>query len=116
MANRLKGEASFRDGEEEFLIRITSAALLETEDRTGVGMLELMAQLDSKLGLIAVLLQMGVLHGSGQDLDRAEALDLIMLNPDARPALFRALEGALPAGGDDPNPPRAAGSGTGKNT
>lgn len=117
MANRLKGEAEFTDGDNDYRIVMDAEALLQVEDRTGFGLLDLNAGL-TRLGVLAALLIAGVMRGSGQELSRAEAAEMLMVNPAARDAVMLALERALPdqkEGADKSDPPKAARKGgTGK--
>ena len=116
MANKLKGEAEFSDEGADYLVRIDSGVLIAAEDLTGIGLIDLVGSVGSRLGALAAILQLGVANGSGQKLSRADALDLLMQNDAARLATLKALERALPDAGEEgeENPPVAARRGTGK--
>ena len=113
MANRLKGEACFDHEGETLTVLLTASAWLEIEDATGIGILNIESGL-SKLRFVATILQKGLLHGSGQDMSVADAVDMMAASPVAAAAVMLAVQRSFPeTSGDaeesaDANPPVAA--------
>lgn len=94
MANRMKGEASFAHAGETRTLRITMDVLLQAEDETGAGLLELVNS--QRVGWLASLLR-HALAAAGEPLpSRADAAELLVRAEGAREAVMAAMMAALP--------------------
>lgn len=106
MANRMKGEASFTHDGNTHTVRVTMAMLLECEDETGVGLLDLMQT--TRVGFIATMLRHGLAAAGGRLLARDEAAELLVQAPGAREAVRAAIDAAMPAPQEDEGNGQAA--------
>lgn len=94
MANRMKGEATFAHEGAEHTLVINMDVLLQAEDETGVGILEVVGS--SRMGWLGSLLRHALHAGGGKLLPRGEAAELIMKSDTARDALKTAFNAAMP--------------------
>lgn len=97
MANRLKGEASFSDEEfGDLTLRFDAEAILAIEDELGIGLMEL-GSAGKSMGLAASVLLIA-LRGNHPDLEmeRADAAEMLMVNPAAQEAFKLAMERMQP--------------------
>ncbi|NBW09762.1 MAG: hypothetical protein EBR82_17235 [Caulobacteraceae bacterium] len=99
MANRLQGEAEFAFEGDIIAICINSNVLLKAEDEIGVGLESLVGGLD-RIGWLATLfrhaMHEAVDEAPGKLVSRKDAADILMLCDDARDALMRAFNNAMP--------------------
>lgn len=94
MANTLRGEAQFTHDGQHYKLAVDMDVLLNAEDETGVGILELVSF--NRLGWLATMLRFALAAGGGKLLSRKEAAELITLSDDARNALKQAFNDAMP--------------------
>lgn len=117
MANPLNGEAGFAHDGADLVVRFDVAALIEVEDRTGIGLLAMQAAM-TKLRFVGTLLQVGLARGCGHEVSLEGAVAMLATNPAAHAAVLTALDRAFPDSGEDAgesgetgaNPPKAAGT------
>lgn len=96
MANWLKGEATFQDADGETrTVRIDIDLIMQVEDETGAGIMDLAAF--NRLGLLASMLRHG-LKAAGEErlITRAEAAAILTEAPEARQAVIDAFARAMP--------------------
>jgi hypothetical protein len=132
MVNRLRGEASFTVAGESFRMVFDAEALLQIEDKLGLGLGGMYKELAAaqadpaamKMATISTIIACG-LQENHPDADRGLAFDLLLADPQAvQGALAEALSRAMPeprgdkgAGTADANPPIAMENpGTGTNS
>lgn len=118
MANRLRGEAEFVHDGQQMTLLIDAEVLLQVEDATGVSLLDRRGEGSNRLSFVAQLLRFALARGSGIEIDRAAAAEMVMLDEAAGAAVMTALNRALPEVKGDAieNPRKAARTkrGTGK--
>lgn len=114
MANRARGEISFRLGQDDYLVRLDINALCDVEDVTGKRISEIGRELlDPSASLLRALLWAG-LRAGGHELSIGETGDLMRgLGLDrAGEVVGEAVAAAFPSadkGSRATNPPKAAG-------
>jgi hypothetical protein len=94
MANPLKGEASFHDGEVEHKIVINWGVLIEVEDESGVPLLS--PDLWRRIGFISSLLRHGLHAAGGRLISRTDAAEMIAKVEGIPDALKKAFNAAMP--------------------
>ena len=94
MANPIRGEAQFTHNGQVYTLAVDMDVLLNAEDETGVGILDLVSF--TRLGWVATMLRFALAAGGSKLLSRKEAAELITLSDDARDALKRAFNNAMP--------------------